>query len=115
MPCALCVVMDSVYVETNPEEPAGLYEEMTQEQIDYWVEQIGNCFEEYAIFDDHLIARAEYDDGATVIEGNVIDIVHQASIRIRYLKSYNFIICAKWNLLNETKYDRKIQEIIYGI
>lgn len=25
-----------VYVETNPEEPTGLYEEMAQEQIDYW-------------------------------------------------------------------------------
>lgn len=88
---------------------------MTQEQIDYWVEQIGSCFEEYTIFDGHLIARAEYDDGATVIEGMVIDIVHQASIRIRYLTSYNFIICAKWNPLNETKYDSKNQEIIYGI
>ena len=79
------------------------------------MEQIGSCFEEYTIFDGHLIARAEYDDGATVIEGKVIDIVHQASIRIRYLTSYNFIICAKWNPLNETKYDSKIQEIIYGI
>lgn len=36
-------------------------------------------------------------------------------IRIRYLTSYNFIICAKWNPLNETKYDSKIQEIIYEI
>jgi hypothetical protein len=79
------------------------------------VEQIRSCFEEYAIFDGHLIARAEYDDGATVIDRKVIDIVHQACIRIRYLTSYNFIICAKWNPLNETKYDSKIQEIIYGI
>lgn len=74
-----------VYVETNPEEPTGLYEEMTQEQIDYWVEQIGSCFEEYAIFDGHLITRAEYDDGAAVIDGKVIDIGHRACIRIRCL------------------------------
>ena len=71
------------------------------------MEQIRSCFEEYAIFDGHLIARAEYDDGATVIDRKVIDIVHQACIRIRYLTSYNFIICAKWNPLNETKYDSK--------
>lgn len=104
-----------VYVETNPEEPTGLYEEMTQEQIDYWVEKIGSCFEEYAIFDGHLITRAEYDDGAAVIDGKVIDIGHQAHIRIRYLTPYNFIICAKWNPLNETKHDSKVQEILYGI
>ena len=42
------------------------------------MEQIRSCFEEYAIFDGHLIARAEYDDGATVIDRKVIDIVHQA-------------------------------------
>ena len=38
-----------VYVETSPEEATGLYEEMAQEQIDYWVEQIGSYNEEYAI------------------------------------------------------------------
>lgn len=79
------------------------------------MEQIRSCFEEYAIFDGHLIARAEYDDGATVIDRKVIDIVHQACIRIRYLTSYNFIICAKWNPLNEAKHDSDVQKILYGI
>ena len=46
-----------VYVETSPEEATGLYEEMIQEQIDYWVEQIGSYYEERAIFNGHLITR----------------------------------------------------------
>lgn len=104
-----------VYVETSPEEATGLYEEMTQEQIDYWVEQIGSYYEEYAIFNGHLITRAEYDDGAAVIDGKVIDIENQACIRTRYLIPYNFIICAKWNPLNEAKHDSDVQKILYGI
>lgn len=68
-----------------------------------------------SFFDGHLITGAEYDDGAAVIDGKVIDIGHQARIRIRYLTPYNFIICAKWNPLNETKHDSKVQEILYGI
>lgn len=104
-----------VYVETSPEKATGLYGEITQEQIDYWVEQIGSYYEEYAIFDDHLITRAEYDDGAAVIGGKVIDIENQARIRTRYLTPYNFIICAKWNPLNESKYDSDVQKILYGI
>lgn len=104
-----------VYVETSPEEATGLYEEMTQEQIDYWVEQIGSYYEEYAIFNGHLITRAEYDDGAAVIDGKVIDIENQACIRTRYLTPYNFIICAKWNPLNEAKHDSDVQKILYGI
>ena len=104
-----------VYVETSPEEATGLYEEMTQEQIDYWVEQIGSYYEEYAIFNGHLITRTEYDDGAAVIDGKVIYIENQACIRTRYLTPYNFIICAKWNPLNEAKYDSDVQKILYGI
>lgn len=104
-----------VYVETSPEEATGLYEEMAQEQIDYWVEQIGSYYEEYAIFNGHLITRAEYDDGAAVIDGKVIDIENQACIRTRYLTPYNFIICAKWNPLNEAKHDSDVQKILYGI
>lgn len=104
-----------VYVETSPEEATGLYEEMAQEQIDYWGEQIGSYYEEYAIFNGHLITRTEYDDGAAVIDGKVIDIENQACIRTRYLTPYNFIICAKWNPLNEAKYDSDVQKILYGI
>ena len=41
---SLAYYKEFVYVETSPEEATGLYEEMTQEQIDYWVEQIGSYY-----------------------------------------------------------------------
>lgn len=44
------------------------------------------------------------------IEMKLIDIANQACICTRYLTPYNFIICAKWNPLNEAKYDSDVQE-----
>lgn len=104
-----------VYVETKPEEATGLYEKPSKEQIDYWVEHIGSYFEEYAVYKDKLIKRTEYDDGAAIIDGKVVDLENRAKIRTRYLTPYNFLICAKWNPLNETKYDSKVEKILYGI
>ncbi len=49
------------------------------------------------------------------IEMKLIDIENQACICTRYLTPYNFIICAKWNPLNEAKHDSDVQKILYGI
>ena len=104
-----------VYVETNPEQATGLYDEVTEEQMQYWVNAIGAYFEEYAVFDGHLITRAEYDDGAAIINGKVVDTERKAEVRIRYLTPYNFIICAKWNPLNQTKVDSMAEKVLYGM
>lgn len=62
-----------------------------------------------------MITRAEYDDGAAIINGKVVDIERKAKVRIRYLTPYNFIICAKWNPLNQTKLDGRVEGILCGI
>ena len=36
------------------------------------------------------MTRAEYDDGATVIDGKVVDLNGKAKLRIRYITPYNF-------------------------
>ena len=43
-----------------------------------------------------------------------IDIDNQAFVYTRYLMPY-IIICAKWNPLNEVKYDSDVQKNLYGI
>lgn len=51
------------------------------------------------------MSRREYDDDAAVIDGKVVDLEHKAKLRNRYLTPYNFIICAHFNSINNSKYD----------
>lgn len=75
----------------------------------------GEYHEEYAVYEGHAITRAEFDDGAAEIDGKIVDITGKAEVRVRYLTPYNFIICAKWNPLNENKYDGIVESILNGI
>ena len=61
------------------------------------------------------VTRAEYDDGAAVIDGKVVDLNGKAKLRIRYITPYNFIICAHFNLMNSSAYDGMLERILNGI
>ncbi len=104
-----------VYVETDPMEPTGLYEEPDDNE---WLEGRGYYYDEYAIFGEHLITREEFDDGATVIDGKPVDTNDQAELRVRYTTPYNFVIAAHSSPINNTAYDRRrrtiFKEIILG-
>lgn len=104
-----------IYVESYPEKSVGIYGEIDKTAIDKWIQQYGEYHEEYAVFKDNVITREEYDDGAAVINGQVEDTKGEAELRIRYLTPYNFIICAKWNPLNNRVYDSGIEKILNGM
>ena len=61
------------------------------------------------------MTRAEYDDGAAVIDDKVVDLNGKAKLRIRYITPYNFIICAHFNPMNSSAYDGMLERILNGI
>lgn len=66
-----------VYAEAYPKEETGLYPN-EDAFIDEWTDKYGYYYEEYAEYEDKKITIAEYDDGATVIDGKVIDLKRKA-------------------------------------
>lgn len=103
-----------VYVETYPENPTGLYE-INQQEIYEYKRTTGYYNEEYAEWNGKLVGRMEYDDDAAVIDGKVVDLEHKAKLRNRYLTPYNFIICAHFNPINNSKYDSYMRQLLDGI
>lgn len=104
-----------VYVEAKPEKATGLYQEISEEDIAEHIRRYGEYHEEYAVYNGKNVTRAEYDDGAAVIDGKVVDMGNEAKLRIRYLTPYNFIICAQFNPINETKNDSIMKMFMDGI
>jgi len=93
-----------VYVEVNPDKPVGVYE-TTEEDIDREVSHFGYAHEEYGLFDQTPITRMCYDDGAAVVNGNVVD-TSGAELRVRYLSKYNFLIASKFSPVNSREFQK---------
>lgn len=102
-----------VYVEACPEK--SVYGNVDEFFLEEEIKSRGEYHEEYAVYEGNVISRGEYDDGAAVINGKIIDITDKAELRVRYLTPYNFIICAKWNPLNNHEYDVTMVNILNGI
>lgn len=103
-----------VYVEAYPEEETGLYQ-YDKEHIKSWADKYGYYNEEYAEYENKKVTRSEYDDGAAVIDGKVVDLKGEAKLRIRYITPYNFIICAQFNPINNDNYDDMMVTLLNGI
>lgn len=103
-----------VYVETYPEEETGLYTK-DDALVEEWTEKYGYYYEEYAEYENKKVTRAEYDDGAAVIDGKVVDLNGKAKLRTRYITPYNFIICAHYNPMNSSVYDDMLEKLLNGI
>lgn len=103
-----------VYVETYPEEETGLYTK-DDALVEEWTEKYGYYYEEYAEYENKKVTRVEYDDGAAVIDGKVVDLNGKAKLRTRYITPYNFIICAHFNPMNSSVYDDMLGKLLNGI
>jgi hypothetical protein len=90
-----------IYIKTKPSVPSGLYD---TSHIQEEVTLHGYAGEEFALFRGRPITRAEYDDGAAVIEGNVIDLNGEARLRERYLTPYNLIIAPHESPINTDQF-----------
>lgn len=98
-----------IYIKAKPSPPSGLYE---CTHIQDQVALRGYASEEFALFRGRPVTRAEYDDGAAVIDGSVIELSGEAQLRERFLTPYNFIIAAHENPINNNRFDEVRNELL---
>lgn len=102
-----------IYVETLPEKTVDICD-TTQDEIKRMIDLWGYANEEYGWLNGKIITRSEYDDGAALIDGQIVD-ASDAKLRIRYLSKYNFIICAQFAPYNSSKFDLESEDYLNGI
>jgi hypothetical protein len=102
-----------VYVETDPKPPVGIYEQ-TQEKVSRWIRDFGYAYEEYGLFEGRPVTRAEYDDGAAMIDGKPQRILG-AQLRARYLTPYNLVIAPHESPINNNMFGERFEELMNGI
>lgn len=101
-----------VYVETERMEPTGLYPG-SEEQISSCVEQFGYCWEEYGLYKgEPMVTRAEYDDNAAVINNALVELGADVELRVRYITPYNFLIAAHESPINNSEFDRRLEDLL---
>jgi hypothetical protein len=101
-----------VYVEAESDEPTGLYDHASDGLADY-IERIGHTLEEYGLVDGKLpVSRHEYDDGATIIDGQPVNITGRAELRCRYTSPYNFIIAPNQSPINNINFEDNLESYL---
>lgn len=101
-----------VYVETESMEPTGLYDYCPQERAER-LNHSGYLYESYGVFlGSHKFTRAEFDDGATVIDGVLIDTRGKSESRVRYTTPYNFIIAPQGSPVNTNTFDLVLSQYL---
>jgi hypothetical protein len=104
-----------VYLEANPMEQTGIYK-FTNDHIEELKAKFGYFWEEYGIYrGKHIVNRAEFDDGAAVINGELIDFNSEVELRIRYLTPYNLVISAKDCPINSRNFEERFEEMMNNI
>jgi hypothetical protein len=103
-----------VYVEAEPSIPSGLYSHHTPEFISNRFQQHGPVYEEYGLWQGRKVTRAEYDDGAAIIDGTPRRIAG-AELRVRYVTAYNFVIASQGSPINDNQFDFPFEGIMNGI
>ncbi|MGU9815608.1 toll/interleukin-1 receptor domain-containing protein [Pseudomonas sp. LF135] len=101
-----------VYVETNPMPSTGVY---PNRDIESQVKRKGYASEEFGVFQGRYITREEYDDGATVVDGQVVALEGNAEIRARFLTPYNFIIAPIGSGINNMDFDSVREDLLNGM
>lgn len=92
-----------VYIEAAADSPTGLYKSDPNDPGRY---------EEYGLWRGHKISRAEYDDGAAIINGKLVKLGGKAELRSRYMKPYNFIIAAQNSPVNNGHFDSILEDAL---
>jgi hypothetical protein len=103
-----------VYVQAKPEQPVGIHK-YDKDDFARQIELFGYQSEEYGLFGTTPISRAEYDDGAAVINGTVVQTAGASKLRVRYLSRYNLILAPHFTPINSNDLDERIKQILNGI
>jgi hypothetical protein len=102
-----------VYVKTRASKPSGVYDDYFY--IDDMAEWAGRATEELGLYDGRYITRAEFDDGATIIDGKPVDVRSSSELRVRFLTPANFLIAAQNAPINVTNFDLERSRLLKGI
>ena len=101
-----------VYVEIESMPPTGLYKDPEKSAARAGARQ-GYSSEEYGLVDGgQLVTRAEHDDGAATIGGQLVDIRGRNELRVRYLTPFNFVIAAHGSPINNHEFDEYLTDIL---
>lgn len=101
-----------IYIKTKPSQPTGLYD---SSYVSEEIELRGYAREEFGLFRDRPIHLAEYDDGSTVIDGEVVDMQGESQIRVRYITPYNLLIAPLDSPINNNRFDRQRNEMLNSV
>lgn len=93
-----------IYLEVKGEKQTGLYN-IEDSDIKRHIENFGYSWEEFGLYKNIAIRREEYDDGAAIIKGKVVD-TFGAKLRTRFLTDYNFIIAGHDSPFNSQRFER---------
>lgn len=110
---------DFVYVQTNADKPVGIYAYRDGEiaaRLEHNIKSgyESSVYEEYGLWEGRPITRAEYDDGAAVIDGTPTRLTG-ADLRSRFLTPHNFMLCGREHVANQVRFDLILQSIFDDI
>jgi hypothetical protein len=71
----------------------------------------GYVSEEYGLWQGRPITRAEYDDGAAMLDGRPTR-TSGAELRVRFLTPYNFVICGQRHVINTVSRDLQMKNLL---
>ncbi|MDB9808388.1 toll/interleukin-1 receptor domain-containing protein [Yoonia sp.] len=104
-----------IYIQAASDGPTGLYE-LPKEGFEESLGFKGYVDEEYGLVDGTLpISRAEYDDGAAIIDGRPVDVRGRVELRVRHLSPYNLIVAPHCSPINNMKFDSVFESQMNGI
>lgn len=107
---------DFVYVEVAPMPPTGANPNTAPEDIARRVGYRGYDDEEYGLVDGRIaISRGEYDDGAAEIDGDLVDTIGRAALRVRYLTPYSFLLAANGSPINNNDFDLVLPKLLRAV
>lgn len=73
----------------------------TSEEIAEQSALLGYATEEFARWKGGIITRAEYDDGAAMVDGQAVLDITSAELRARHLSRFNVIVAGKYSPFND--------------
>lgn len=101
-----------LYIKTKPSQATGLYDlSSVPAQVEHW----GYAREEFGLFRGRPVNRAEYDDGSTIIDGEVVDMNRESQLRVRYVTPYNLLVAPLDSPINNNRFDQQRNEMLNAV
>lgn len=102
-----------VYVQTKAMKPTGLYGKQIPNIDEY--ENLIFLREEYGLYKKKLITRQEFDDGAAMINGKLVNTMSIAELRVRFITPFIFLIAPNESIVNNKDFDEVLEDYIEKI